>query len=591
MKFKKLSEYLDSLEKINSRNEMTKILSKIYRELGGEQSSMFSYLVLGRVGPIFISSEFNVSEKSIIKLLKKIYPSSDIESVRAKLGDIGLGVYQLCDDRGDIFSLKEVYEILWSIVLDTGTGSSKRKLDTISHTISKLSKIEAKFFVKIIVGNLRLGVSIKTLIESLSIYVSESKKYSERIETAYGYSSDIGYLSRLIKESKDIDKELSNIDMIPGVPILPKLVQKVDSYEEGVKRMESDFYVQPKYDGLRCQIHKFHTRKKYRDSVWRSYTKKDTTLDMFTSNSNECIVKLYTRNLEDITEMFPEIVDGVKNIDCENIVLDSEIVGWNSAERSYLSYQDTMTRRRKYDVNIIKKSVPVNAFIFDVLFLNNTNCTKNTQKERIDILKNIDISKTKDIQLSPTDIISTDKELRELFNKYIMRNLEGVIIKKPNSVYSPGVRDYDWIKIKRSIENKLVDTLDLIVLGYFFGSGKRAQFGVGAILCGIYNYREDRFESFTKVGTGITDEQLKIIFERLEKIKVDKQPKNVVCRNILVPDVWVYPEVIVTVSADEISKNRLNSSIAKGYSLRFPRLVEWDRVDKQSNDIFKVEDL
>jgi len=166
-----------------------------------------------------------------------------------------------------------------------------------------------------------------------------------------------------------------------------------------------------------------------------------------------------------------------------------------------------------------------------------------------------------------------------------------VIIKKLDTIYTPGVRDYDWIKIKKSIDSNLVDTLDLVVLGYYYGSGKRAEYGVGAILCGIYNEKEDRFESFTKVGTGITDNQLKTIYERLSNIKVDKQPKNVVCEDVLIPDIWVYPEVVVTVSADEISKNRSSNDIAKGYSLRFPRLIEWDRVDKQPYDVFKVEEL
>ena len=439
-----------------------------------------------------------------------------------------------------------------------------------------------------------MGISIKTILDSLSIYMSGDKEHSKDIERSYGYCTDIGYLvSRILKEKDDIRKVTDSIDIIPGIPVLPKLVQRVPSFEEGVQRMEKEFVVQPKYDGLRCQIHKYRVSEvKNSFGIWYEYKeKKDSNISMFGEVVNNVEVRLFTRNLEDITDMFPEIVQSVKELKCESCVLDSEIVGWDSKRQKFMSYQDTMTRRRKYDVNQNMEIVPVNSFIFDALYLNDTNVARLDLKSRLEVLNSIGISNSKSLQISQVSLISTVDILKSEFEKYIGENLEGVIIKKLDTEYTPGVRDYDWIKIKKSIDNSLVDTLDLVVLGYYKGSGKRAEYGIGAILCGIYNESEERFESFTKVGTGITDEQLKTIFERLESIKVEKIPKNVICEDVLIPDVWVYPEVVVTVSADEISKNRGDNDIAKGYSLRFPRLIEWDRVDKQPYDVFKVEEL
>ncbi|HVX92664.1 MAG TPA: ATP-dependent DNA ligase, partial [Candidatus Dojkabacteria bacterium] len=311
---------------------------------------------------------------------------------------------------------------------------------------------------------------------------------------------------------------------------------------------------------------------------------------LFDSKENQIVVKLFSRNLEDLTEMFPEIVESAKTLPYENIILDGEIIGWQERKEQFLSYQDTMTRRRKYSVKTLQESVPVRAFVFDVLFLNNESLLRKPLEQRMEILAKVDLRKSKDIMLSPMKVVDTLGDLQSQFNMYVKKGLEGVVIKGLDTVYSPGVRNYDWIKIKKSISESLVDTLDLVVLGYYKGSGKRSGFGIGAILAGIYNEKEDRFESFTKVGTGITDDMFKKIFERLQPIITKEKPKNVEVEDILKPDVWVYPEVVMTVKADEISKNRNDSKIAKGYSLRFPRLIEWDR-DKSVYDIFRVEDL
>lgn len=134
----------------------------------------------------------------------------------------------------------------------------------------------------------------------------------------------------------------------------------------------------------------------------------------------------------------------------------------------------------------------------------------------------------------------------------------------------------------------------MVIVGYYYGSGRRSNFGLGAILCGILNKENETIDAICKVGTGIGDELLKEMKDRLEEIKVDSVPINVRCPQMLKPDVWVEPRYVVTVDADEITRNisrsREESDIGNGLSLRFPRLVEFNR-DKLVEDISTVEEL
>jgi DNA ligase-1 len=178
----------------------------------------------------------------------------------------------------------------------------------------------------------------------------------------------------------------------------------------------------------------------------------------------------------------------------------------------------------------------------------------------------------------------------EIFNKNVEQGYEGVIVKMKTGGYLPGVRNYDWIKLKKSMMNALVDTVDLVCVGYYYGSGRRSDLGVGAVLGALYNEDMDVYEAICKVGTGITDEQLKDIRKQLDSKVKEEKPKSVLCPEYLKPDVWVYPEVVFSVEADEITSRLGEEEIGGGLSLRFPRLIEWDR-DKSATDATRVTEL
>ena len=595
MDFNEVANIFEQIEKTNSRNEVTQILADFYKKLTKEEGQIVSYMVLGRVAPFFLDSEFNYSEKSLLTLLEnysKLHLQNfDINEKRIELGDIGDTVKEFsenADFTSKKLSIKEIYDTLWGIVNIQGTGSVERKNSVVLETIQKLSPLEAKYFVRIICGQLRFGINYKTLLDVFSFVISGSKSVREELDRAYGVSADIGYIYSVIakKSEEKAIESLKDVKLQPGIPVLPRLVERVGSFEETFDRTGTPALIQPKFDGLRCQIHKYREEDfEKREYIWRKYIQKES-VGLFDMASDSVQVKLFTRNLEDVTKMFPEIVESAKQVKDTSFILDSEALGFKDGK--FLPFQETMQRRRKYGVEDTSKDIPVKAMIFDVLYLNGKDLIDTDTKKRIEILEEIKMGGS--LEICETKEVEDLDSLMNVFNENVEKGYEGVIAKMQTGGYLPGVRNYDWIKLKKSMMGSLVDTVDLVCVGYYHGSGRRSDLGVGAILGALYNEGTDGYEAICKVGTGFSDAQLRSIKEQLEAKIEEDQPLNVLCPENLKPDVWVYPEVVFTVEADEITRRLGEENIGGGLSLRFPRLVEWNR-DKSANDATRVGEL
>jgi DNA ligase-1 len=592
--FSRVCNVFNTLEGTDSRNEMTEILSNFYKELDSLDAQILSYLTLGRVAPLFVNSEFNYSRKSFISLLKDISKSKglneDIDKRMEELGDIGDMLQYFAEKIGSKSSglaLQEVYDLLWDIVNAKGTGSVESKNRIIVDTLNKLSSLEAKYFARIVCGDLRFGVNTKTLLDVFSVMVVGDKSLKDELDRAYGSHADIGYICSLISgvDEKEARKNLSLVKVQPGIPVIPRLVERVGGFEEVFDRLGDEFLVQAKYDGLRCQIHKFKEWKfSSKEAIWFKYIKKEENSSLFEIKKERSYIKLFTRNLEDVTEMFPEVVQAAEGIKIESFILDSEVLGWDKENRKFLSFQDTMQRRRKYEVTDLKKQIPVKAMVFDILYLNGKSLMAENTVDRIAKLE--DINTNGGIEITETITVNNIDKLKEIFNKKIKKGHEGLIAKQKIGGYLPGVRNYEWIKLKKSMMEGLVDTIDLVAVGYNFGSGRRKSLGMGSVLGAIYDEKEDMFIGICNVGTGFSDEQLKNISKELKEDSLDEKAKNVIVEKALEPDVWVEPKVVFTVEADEISR----SKGSKYPSLRFPRLIEWGR-DKGPVEATSVEEL
>lgn len=603
MKFKQLAELFQKIEETPSRNEMSSILADFLKMSDSEDIQLLSYLIQGRVAPMFVNAEFNYSEKSFLKLLKEYIKGNnidvDVEEDRKRSGDIGDTAQNVAFElakKGGKYSIKEIYTILWDIVNTTGTGSIVKKNSIILNCLKNLSPVESKFFTRTICGKLRLGLNVRTLLDVFSITLTGDKSLKKTLEQSYGVTADIGYIAKVCFEGNGYEKNLKNIKAVPGTPILSRLVERVGSFEEVFERFEGTVYVQPKFDGLRCQIHKW-TKKDLEGievPIWQEYYQQNgsSNIDLFSADINTSEVRLFTRNLEDVTEMFPEIVESVRDIKDESFILDSEIVGWNYKTDTFLSYQETMQRRRKYSVGKMREEIPVQAMIFDVLYLNGDDLVGRNTKERVELLNSRFSNTPRGISLATTKEIADISELQKYFNECVDSGLEGIIVKQFEGGYKPGTRNFEWIKLKKSMNKTLVDTVDLVVVGYYTGSGRRSGFGLGAILGAVYNEESETFDAISKVGTGMGDELIKDMYSKFKEIEVESIPKNVRCPDSILPNVWVEPKYVITVEADEITRKMTNSeeSVGVGLSLRFPRLIEFER-DKNPEDSTSVKEL
>jgi len=585
---------------------MTDILSNFYKKLDSKDSQILSYLILGRVAPFFVDSEFNYSEKSFLSLLGDMTKTREldlnVEGKRDELGDIGDTLEYFSNKFGfktEEISLEEIYSTLWDIVNAKGTGSVEVKNKIIVDTLSKLSPLEAKYFSRIVCGDLRFGVNAKTLLDVFSVMVKGDKSMRDELDRAYGAYADIGYICSLLKrgniehkpgeeytekEVKTVQKRLQKVKVQPGIPLLARLVERVPTFEEVFERLGEEVLVQTKYDGLRCQIHKFKNKElSKKEIIWLQHMQEEGDVSLFETTDKEYNVRLFTRNLEDVTDMFPEIVQSARDMEEESFILDSEVLGWDSKAKVFLPFQETMQRRRKHNVKGKQAEVPVRAVVFDLLYLEGESLLQKDTEERINKLENLKGLKKEGnkegpdtrggIQVTVTKSAKEVGQLKDIFNQDVAKGHEGVIVKQKKGAYLPGTRNYEWIKLKKSMLKGLVDTIDLVAVGYNLGSGRRKDLGVGSVLGAAYNEEKDVFETVCNVGTGFTDEQLKEISSILEKDSLEERPNNVKTDKDLDPDVWVEPKIVFTVEADEITQKKDTDSL----SLRFPRLVEWGR--------------
>jgi DNA ligase-1 len=197
------------------------------------------------------------------------------------------------------------------------------------------------------------------------------------------------------------------------------------------------------------------------------------------------------------------------------------------------------------------------------------------------------------VQISQHLVTQDAKEIEKFFMEAITGGLEGIMAKRLDSKYQAGARNFNWIKLKRSYQGHLSDTIDGVVVGYLRGRGMRAKFGIGALLVAVYDAKQDKFDTIAKIGTGFSDEEWVQMRERLDKIKRDTKPARVDA--VMEPDVWVEPKYVIEMQADEITRSPIHTAgkagDEPGYALRFPRVVGFIRADKKPEDATTVKEI
>jgi DNA ligase-1 len=245
-----------------------------------------------------------------------------------------------------------------------------------------------------------------------------------------------------------------------------------------------------------------------------------------------------------------------------------------------------MQRKRKHGVKNMAEEIPLQYFVFDILYLNGKSLIDKSLEERYKLLNKV-IKQNKTIKIAEHVQSDNEEDLQDYYEKAKEMNLEGLVIKTPDDPYQAGARSYSWVKLKSADEKLLDDSVDVVVLGYYKGKGERSKFGIGGFLAGVYDDKNEVFKTITKVGTGLTDDQFRKMKKLSDKYVVKKVPKNVEITKNYVPDVITAPELVVEIGADEISVSKTHSA---GYALRFPRLLKF-RSDKNPQQATTVEEI
>ncbi len=592
MNFKTFAQFLSELENISSRTQMTITTADFIKQLDSTSVKPAMYLLQGRLAPKYIPLEFNFSLKLIIKSLSQAIAEETILNLYKSKGDVGLMVEELLSnwekytDHSNKLGINNyeykpkeknisiVFEELNTIATASGAGSQEKKMSAYLSLVLSVDPMSAKYISRIIVGALRIGMSEKTLLDAMSWAITGDKSLRKDLDIAFGYRADIGELAKILVDNKfnDLEDKLEHIKLNPGTPVASKLVERESSPEAVWARMPECF-VQPKLDGLRGQIH-------------------------FDRAKN--IVEIYSRNMENMTAQYPEIVHSVKELDVDSIILDSEIIGFNEETMAYSRFQDTMKRKRKFDIEEFSQSIPVKAMCFDCLYLNGQDLTSMTLEERIQNLKNALAKPTKGLAILETTQMHSEEELAKYFREKVEAGLEGIITKQLGTNYEPGTRNFKWIKLKANTRSDLVDTIDVAIIGYYIGRGDRSRFGFGALLAAAYNPKDDKYYSLGKVGSGFTEEQMEQMFKDMSEIKLKEQPENFVVNSTLYPDVWIEPKIVAEIVADEITRSpnhtaaiNLEANVpgddsTKGLSIRFPRMKKWKRDKDYPNTVEEI---
>jgi len=561
MPFKELASYFDKLEKTSSRLKITKVLSELFEATTSAEVDKIVYLSLGILAPNYEGVLLNLAEKMMIRTLALAFNKSadEVKSLYKKSGDLGDTAEELSQStvHHSQLTVTDVYEKLLDIAKDNGEGSQERKVEMTSSLLKNLDSLSVRFVARIPVGKLRLGFSEKTVIDALA---GHDPKIQKEIEEAYNIRPDIGYIARLVKEGnlKAAKPEI-------GVPVVPMLAQRLNSVTEMIKKM-GEVSVEPKFDGLRIFIHfKRHNPDK----------------------AEADFVRIFTRNMNLIPlETFPELAEVGKYIKADEIIIDTEAVGLDPQRQMFVDFQKTVSRRRKHEIEKNSNEIPLQFQVFDILLIDGKSLINELYlTRREELVKRIENGSL--LRVDENTITKDPEVIRELHDKYLKMGLEGVVVKKANGKYVSGRTGWNWVKMKEEEgqEGRLSDTLDCIVMGYFTGKGKRAQFGLGKILVGIKD--GDVIRTLTKVGTGLTEAMLVEIKNRLNKLQSKEKPKEYEAQKDLIPDVWAVPSLVIEVTADSISKSTKHSL---GLSLRFPRFLRI-REDKGAGDATTLEEL
>jgi len=573
LRYALIAEGYEKIEATTKRLEMTDLLVNVLKSTPKEIIDKVVYLTQGRIYPGFVDLEIGVAEKLAVKALARASgrKESEIAEDLNKTGDIGKAAQKSMASKRQVtffqqpLTVRRVYEVLDKMARASGSGTVDLKMALLAGLLADATPKEAKYIMRIVTGNLRLGIADMTVLDALAIAYGGGKENRAYLERAYNVSSDLGKVAKTVAE-KGLEG-VKKFEVSIGEPIRAMLCERLSRPEEILEKLGGKCVAEYKYDGERIQVHK----------------------------KGEEVV-LFSRRLENISSQYPDAIELVKRcVKAEDAILEAECVAIDPDTNEMRPFQELMHRRRKHGIEKAMEEYPVSLFMFDALYVNGKDLTlkpypirRRTLEEAVEVSDKVEIAKC----------IVTDnvKKLETFFLEAIQDGCEGLVCKSvaANSVYQAGARGWLWIKYKRDYKSEMTDTVDLVVVGAFHGRGRRAGI-YGALLLAAYNRDKDVFETVTKCGTGFTDEDLWKLPKMLQKHKIAHKQSRV--QSLIKADIWFEPVVVIEILGAEITLSPVHvcglNVIRKGSGLaiRFPRFTGRYRHDKAAEDATTVEEI
>lgn len=588
-----LADTFEKIEQTTKRLEITSHCAKLFEQVLQQEPKLLpkvAYLCINRLGPDYEGLELGLGESLIVKALAESTGRSigDIKKSYVKLGD--LGTVALGAKRGQRTFLQpkpltvdNVFAKLTDIAKSQGSQSQSRKIDIIKQLLIACRGSETKFIVRSLEGKLRIGLAEKTVLialaEAFVVYDRQHNREPPSTEEAVELVKDVfcqlpnyemlvmAILEGGLRDLRD------HVKLTPGVPLKPMLAKPVKSITEVLDRFQNEtFTCEYKYDGERAQVH-------------------------CTSSGS---MHVFSRNMEDMSQRYPDILEVVPRIRKEgttDFIVDCEAVAWDREQKKILPFQVLSTRKRK-DVESGEIKVRVYLFVFDCLYLNGKSLLHHSLKERRELIeKHLNFI---DGEFSPASHMDTDSidAIQAFLDESVAHSCEGLMVKMllgSESAYEPSKRSRNWLKLKKDYLDGVGDSLDLVVLGAYYGRGKRTNW-YGGFLLGSYNTETEEYESVCKIGTGFSEADLQRFHAELSPL-ADSRPKSYVSHDTAAnqqPDVWFEPRVVWEVLTADLSLSPVYraglSELGKGISLRFPRYIR-EREDKTAEDATTSADL
>lgn len=574
MLYAKLAETYERLEATTKRLEMISILADLFKEAKPEELEKVIYLTQGKIHPDWMGEpEIGIAEKMALEAIARAtgLERGEVDAMMAEEGDIGRVAERALTEKkirsllAKLLTVEEVYETLDQIAKEAGKGSAGRKIERLIGLLANATSREARYLARTVVGTLRLGVGDMTILDALAVAYTGSTKSRPTLERAYNLTSDLGYIARVLAE-RGLEA-VSEVKVIIGKPIRMMLAQRLSTPEEIVNKLEGMCSVEYKLDGERFQIHK--------KDDW---------------------IQIFSRRLENITHMYPDAVEMVrKHLRAGEAIIEGEAVAIDPETGELQPFQVLMHRRRKYGIEEMMMKYPIAVYLFDCLYVDGEDLTLKPYLERRRRLERI-VEETDRFKLVRSLETSSSEEMEIFFEEAISEGCEGLIIKSTSdkSIYRAGARSWLWVKLKRSYQSKMVEPVDLVIVGAFYGRGRRAG-TYGALLAAAYDHEADHFRTVCKVGSGFTDQDLAQFPEKLKEYRIEHRHPRVDA--LLEADVWFEPAVVIEIIGDEITLSPTHTCAfnvireGSGLAIRFPRFTGRWRTDKGPEDATSVREI